>query len=447
MTWEAEAQNTPDWWLELAEISEVDDHWELARKIQASFKLSQWISKQHGMEHYHQAPSALPCLCQKDFLTQQDSKFPCQDIRESHFKKMVAHTQALQFWAEKANLPTLGQPCLLAGSVLELREVMKCYVSFPNDAIFGGVALLEGSPTNQPETTTPGSAQPVSTDSPIEEVAAEEVTLAEKAAMEEAAPIGKPPEVPSTSQTPSEGPTRKEHLPIQFPWWREVLHPSRPVTATRQVPLIPRESRWRPCSKSSRGRRAQHQWAEEQLQVQHTRSDPTSPIGLLETAWQVTPPLGFQGVTSCLWRDPLPVAAHEAPLDPLQLPAVVEPTVAMMSASCIVKDKATRITYMDTVTTSMGRVALGGPSQGTQTMGPLLKISLTSPKDWLMTAFGQKGRPMTTFGQKDWDAISWKPSHVLLFILVICHGGYLCLLIGQVHVPHLYVVTAISRYF
>ena len=68
-------------------------------------------------------------------------------------------------------------------------------------------------------------------------------------------------------------------------------------------------------------------------------------------------------------------------------------------------------------------------------------------KDWLMTTFGQKGRPMTGFGQKDWDAIWQKPSHVLLFILVICHGCYLCLLIGWVHVLHLYVVTAISRYF
>ena len=40
-----------------------------------------------------------------------------------------------------------------------------------------------------------------------------EVTLAEKVAMKEAGPIGRPPEGPSTSQTLSEGPTRREHLP------------------------------------------------------------------------------------------------------------------------------------------------------------------------------------------------------------------------------------------
>ena len=48
---------------------------------------------------------------------------------------MVAYAQALQFWVEKANLTTQSQPCLLVGSVLELREVMKCYISFPNDAV------------------------------------------------------------------------------------------------------------------------------------------------------------------------------------------------------------------------------------------------------------------------------------------------------------------------
>ena len=46
--------------------------------------------------------------------------------------------------------------------------------------------------------------------------------------------------------------------------------------------------------------------------------------------------------------------AHKAPPGPLQVAAVVEPSVVSMSASCIVKDKATGITYMDTMTTSMG---------------------------------------------------------------------------------------------
>ena len=34
---------------------------------------------------------------------------------------MVAYAKALQFWVEKANLPTEGKPHLLAGSVVEFR--------------------------------------------------------------------------------------------------------------------------------------------------------------------------------------------------------------------------------------------------------------------------------------------------------------------------------------
>ena len=44
-----------------------------------------------------------------------------------------------------ADLPTQGQPCLLAGSILEMREAMECHVSFPDDAIFSGMALPEES--------------------------------------------------------------------------------------------------------------------------------------------------------------------------------------------------------------------------------------------------------------------------------------------------------------
>ena len=55
---------------------------------------------------------------------------------------MVVYTQALQFWAEKANLPTQGQPHLLVGSIVELREEMKCYVSFSDQDVFSGMALL-----------------------------------------------------------------------------------------------------------------------------------------------------------------------------------------------------------------------------------------------------------------------------------------------------------------
>ena len=52
---------------------------------------------------------------------------------------------------------------------MELREEMKCYVSFPDKAIFSGVALPEEPSTTQPKEATPESAQPMQTNSPVEE--------------------------------------------------------------------------------------------------------------------------------------------------------------------------------------------------------------------------------------------------------------------------------------
>ena len=123
--------NTPGLWQELAEVPRIDDHQELAWKVWASFKLPWQISEQHGVENYYHAPSALPCIHQKSFLPQPHPKFTSQDIRELQLEKTVAYAQALQFWAEKANLPTQGQPHLLVGSVLELRKEMKHYTFLP----------------------------------------------------------------------------------------------------------------------------------------------------------------------------------------------------------------------------------------------------------------------------------------------------------------------------
>ena len=117
----------------------------------------------------------------------------------------------------------------------------------------------------------------------------------------------------------------------------------------------------------------QCQQADEELKVQNTKSEPSSATKVLEIALQVKPPPGFLGVMACLQKDPLPEEAHKVPQDPLRIAAVVEPTMVTMSASCIVKDEATGVTYMDTVTTSVGQVALSGPKLGTPTKGPIIE--------------------------------------------------------------------------
>ena len=152
-----------------------------------------------------------------------------------------------------------------------------------------------------------------------------------------------------------------------------MLHPSWLITAAGQIPPVSQSSKWRPHSKSSGERMAQQWRAEEKLKIESMRLEPTSPTNVLEIMWQVTPPPGFWGVMACLQRDWLLVDVHEAPLGPLSMAAIVEPTVATMSTSCIVKDEVTGITNMDTLTIYVGWVALSGPSQGMLAMRPIIE--------------------------------------------------------------------------
>ena len=52
---------------------------------------------------------------------------------------------------------------------MELREEMKCYVSFSDEDIFSGVALPEEPSIIQLKEAASESAQPMQTDSPVEE--------------------------------------------------------------------------------------------------------------------------------------------------------------------------------------------------------------------------------------------------------------------------------------
>ena len=160
------------------------------------------------MKNNHQAPPALPCLHWKNFLLPLDSIFTCQDIQEPQCEKTVAYAWALQFWVEKVNLPTGGQPCLLVGNMIELGEEMKCYLSFSDKDMFNGIALQEETPITPPEEVTPQSTQPVPASIPMK-----------KATMEPAA---------------------KKRPLNQFPGWEKVLHPSRPVVAAREAPSLSR---------------------------------------------------------------------------------------------------------------------------------------------------------------------------------------------------------------
>ena len=141
--WRADRCKTPSWWAELSAVPEIGDHKRLAREVQASFQLPQQMRELGMKEADLQAPPTPPCLHQQKFMPPAQSIYACRDIREIPQEKAVAYARVLQHWAEKIDLPAGGRPCLLAKSVKELREEVKCYLSFSDEEVFHGMALPE----------------------------------------------------------------------------------------------------------------------------------------------------------------------------------------------------------------------------------------------------------------------------------------------------------------
>ena len=104
-----------------------------------------------------------------------------------------------------------GKPHLLAGSVIELHEEMKCYLSFSNGDVFKGIALPEETPFIPPKEVTSQSTQPTPASIPVKE---------------------------ATMDTTME-PAAEKRILNKFPSWEKVLHPSRfIVTTAGQIPSL-----------------------------------------------------------------------------------------------------------------------------------------------------------------------------------------------------------------
>ena len=81
------------------------------------------------------------------------------------------------------------------------------------------------------------------------------------------------------------------------------------------------------------------------------------------------PTPGFLEVTSCL-RDPLSKEILDTTPVQVAVGMMTAPGVATMSASHVVLDEATGVTYLDMVTTSVGRVTLSSPVAKIAALGP-----------------------------------------------------------------------------
>ena len=147
---------------------------------------------------------------------------------------MLAYTQALQYWVEKANPPMPGQPCLLVRCVQELRQVMKPYVAFTDDTILEGAAPWKNFPQGQ--TQAPISVETLAAPTTEEPTPAKEPTkelVPTEGSTKEAAPKEEPTEEPPTPMAPTEKPTVK--LAISMATVREPAEePDIPLCCTRR---------------------------------------------------------------------------------------------------------------------------------------------------------------------------------------------------------------------
>ena len=97
---------------------------------------------------------------------------------------------------------------------------------------------------------------------------------------------------------------------------------------------------------------------------------PTQSLALMQLP---TPLHGFSGVMACFHTPELIEVDLEAPVGAMPIGLVATPGISNVSSSCIVKDEITGVTYVDTVTTSIGRVTISGPDPEAFPTGPTIE--------------------------------------------------------------------------
>ena len=279
-----------------------------------------------------QAPPTPPCLCWQKFMPPAQSIYACRVIREIPWEKAVAYARALQHWAEKIDLPAGGRPCQLAKSVKELREEVKCYLSFSDEEVFkpGSGPSWEGGWSESRDPTHWCPQNTLCT------------TASHGEERSKVLGVGKIP----TSLLTSGG------------CWGDLptIQGLKAKRRTNSAPLG-----W--TSKAS----------SPSIRDFHPIQTLLTSTGISSCPTTNSPPCSFTGVTACPQIPQPSEMASEAPHDTLSMGVVVTPRNSTISTSCIIRDEVTGVTYMDMVTISIGRVAISGPDPEASSQGPTIE--------------------------------------------------------------------------
>ena len=137
----------------------------LANKICTYFDVPPGeVQGPQGSEDYT-VPPAPKCIQRKMFLPVPYLCLPCQDYHLKQPWRTLAYAQAIQYWAEKANLLGPDKPHYLVMCVHELRWAMKPYTTFSNCDVFKGLTC-KTSEVGVEETVQPNPTESTLVDDP-----------------------------------------------------------------------------------------------------------------------------------------------------------------------------------------------------------------------------------------------------------------------------------------
>ena len=141
--WHAWYVDTPSWWYIQEAVSNLDDPWEFAQRVGASFKVPKVQCCVLSVENDHSALPAPKCLRRDWFLPLPDPWVGSQDNWMLQPKKTLAYMRTLQHWAEVAQLPIPGKPHYVVEIVLELQWAMELLTTFSHSEV------LDDSPSSR----------------------------------------------------------------------------------------------------------------------------------------------------------------------------------------------------------------------------------------------------------------------------------------------------------
>ena len=265
------------------------------------------------------APPAPPCLHRQRFMPPIMSAFACWDIREIPREKTVTYAWALQCLTEGNNLPKKDQPHPLAESMAEVRREVGFYLSFTDEEVFQGVDLPKEE-GDKPSASTTTAADTPDTTATVETLPTQRVTPA-------------------------------------YAGWDTVLHLSQPVIATGEVSQLT-------AVLQAKRRVLQPTWTipfSPPPKTSKASSPPRSPLPA-KALVLVKPPIlprGFTGVVTCLRTLKLVEVDRDTPASVVTMGMVSDPSISSICSSRVVRDDEKGLVYLDTVTTSIGRMIIG----------------------------------------------------------------------------------------